>query len=115
MAVLATQYKWAERRLDPVKRAALRTAADSVATPGRIVASIVGVLALIGVGVVWGINPPAPGWWPLAQRWWLPGGWGVGASLILSGVIAGAMVVYSYLNFRDIKHDEAMDDAAAEG
>ena len=29
------------------------------------------------------------------------GGWGTGVTLIVSGVLAGAMVVYSYLNFRE--------------
>jgi uncharacterized protein (TIGR02611 family) len=101
MAVLATQYDWAERRLEPVKKSALRAAADSVASPGRILLSGLGVAALIAVGVVWGIRPDAPSWWPSADRWWLPGGWGTGATLIASGLIAAATVVYSYLNLRD--------------
>lgn len=102
MAVLATQYDWAERRLDRVKKAALRAAADSVASPWRFVMSVVGVAALAAVGIGWGVRPPAPGWWPVADRWWLPGGWGTGISLVVSAVIAGAMVIYSYLNFREI-------------
>jgi hypothetical protein len=110
MALLATQYSWAERRLAPVKDAALRTAADSVASWPRICASIMGVIALIAIGIVWGLRPPAPGWWPIADRWWLLGGWGTGSTLIFSGVIAGAMVVYSYLNFREIRSDEALED-----
>lgn len=110
MALLATQYSWAERRLEPIKKAALRTAADSVATYPRVVMSALGVVGLIAVGVVWGLRPDAPAWWPLGDRWWLPGGWGTGVSLIVSGVIAGATVVYSYLNFRDIRHDEAVDE-----
>jgi Putative transmembrane protein (PGPGW) len=115
MALLATQYSWAERRLAPVKKAALRTAADSVASGPRIVLSIISVAGLIAVGVVWGLRPPAPGWWPLADRWWLLGGWGTGATLIFSGVIAGAMIVYSYLHFRDIRHDEAPEDRPDSG
>jgi uncharacterized protein (TIGR02611 family) len=113
VALLATQYEWAERRLDPVKKAALRTAADSVKTPGRVAMSALGVAWLIGLGVVWGLQPDVPGWWPLADRWWLPGGWGTGASLIVSGLIAGAMIVYSYLNFRDIKADQHGEQTAA--
>lgn len=105
MALLSTQYEWAERRLEPVKSAALRTAADSVATVPRIVLSSLGVVGLIAVGVVWGLHPAAPGWWPWDEQWWLPGGWGTGVSLILSGLIAGAMVVYSVLNFRDSGKD----------
>lgn len=109
MALLATQYSWAERRLAPVRNAALRTAADSVASWPRICASVIGVLALIAIGIVWGLRPPVPDWWPIADRWWLLGGWGTGSTLIFSGVIAGAMVVYSYLNFRDIREDDATE------
>lgn len=109
MALLATQYRWAERRLAPVKHAALRTAADSVASWPRICASVVGVVGLVVTGVVWGLRPPVPGWWPMADRWWLLGGWGAGSTLIFSGLIAGAMVVYSYLNFRETPQDEASE------
>lgn len=110
MALLATQYEWAERRLEPVKQAALRTAADSVSSWGRIALSGLLIVFLVGAGIVWGLQPPVPSWWPLDAKWWLPGGWGTGGSLIASGVIAAAMLVYSYLNFRDIRDDEARED-----
>lgn len=110
MALLATQYEWAERRLEPVREAALRTAADSVSSWGRIALSGLLIVFLVGAGVVWGLQPPVPSWWPLDAKWWLPGGWGTGGSLIASGVIAAAMLVYSYLNFRDIRDDEARED-----
>jgi hypothetical protein len=57
VALLSTQYEWAERRLEPVKKAALRTAADSVKTWPRILMSFAGVCWLIGLGIYWGINP----------------------------------------------------------
>ncbi len=110
MALLATQYEWAGRRLEPVKKAALRTAADSVSSWGRIALSGLLIVFLVGAGIVWGLQPPVPSWWPLDAKWWLPGGWGTGGSLIASGVIAAAMLVYSYLNFRDIRDDEARED-----
>ena len=113
VALLATQYEWAERRLEPVKTAALRTAADSVKTWPRILMSVLGVCWLVALGIYWGIGPDAPSWWPIADKWWLVGGWGTGATLIGSGILAGAMVVYSYLNFRDIKEDEHAERAAA--
>lgn len=113
MALLATQYEWAERRLEPVKKAALRTAADSVSSWGRIALSGLLIVFLVGAGIVWGLQPPVPSWWPLDAKWWLPGGWGTGGSLIASGVIAAAMLVYSYLNFRDIRDDEAREDQRA--
>jgi uncharacterized protein (TIGR02611 family) len=113
VALLATQYEWAERRLEPVKKAALRGAADSVKTGPRILMSVLGVCWLIALGIYWGISPDAPSWWPIDDKWWLVGGWGTGATLIGSGVLAGAMVVYSYLNFRDIKDEQHAEQEAA--
>jgi hypothetical protein len=103
LALLSQQYEWAQRRLEPVKQRALQTAADGVETWPRILASCLGVAFLIGVGIVWGLKPGAPSWWPLHERWWLPGGWGTGASLIVSGLIALALIIYSYRHFREIK------------
>ncbi|WP_252975998.1 PGPGW domain-containing protein [Janibacter melonis] len=57
MALLATQYEWAERRLEPVKQAALRTAADSVSSWGRIALSGLLIVFLVGAGVGWGLQP----------------------------------------------------------
>ena len=111
VALLATQYEWAERRLEPVRKAALRGAADSVRTWPRILLSTAGVAWLIGLGIVWGIGVDVPGWWPLADRWWMPGGWGTGASLIGSGLIAGVTIVYSYVHFREIEADKLADEA----
>jgi len=110
--ILATQFEWAERRVEQVKRAALRGAADSVKTWPRIFVSLLGVVGLIGFGVLWCMHPPAPSWWPLDEKWWLYGGWGPGSTLIFSGVIAAGVLVYSYLNFREIKTDQHEDDEA---
>ena len=52
MIVLATQYEWAERRLEHVKDWALRGAADSVRTWPRIGFSLCGVVWLVGFGVL---------------------------------------------------------------
>ena len=111
VALLATQYDWAERRLDPVRKAALRTAADSVKTWPRVLLSVVGVCWLVALGIYWGVSPDAPSWWPVDDKWWLMGGWGTGATLIGSGIIAGVMIVYSFLNFRGIKEDEHAERA----
>jgi len=114
VALLATQYDWAERRLEPIKKAALRTAADSVKTWPRVLMSTLGVLCLTALGVAWVVDPDVPGWWPLDEKWWTPGGPGTGISLIVSGLLAGAMIVYSYLNFREIKeqqHQERAEEA----
>jgi uncharacterized protein (TIGR02611 family) len=100
LALLSQQYEWAERRLAPVKKKALEAAEDSVRTWPRIVASVTAALVLVAAGVLWCLRPSAPGWWPLAERWWLSGGWGVGITQILSGLVALAMIVYSYRRFR---------------
>jgi hypothetical protein len=52
------------------------------------------------------VHPDVPGWWPLDDKWWLPGGWGTGVSLIISGVLALALIVYSIKNFREIKAND---------
>jgi hypothetical protein len=101
LAILSQQFAWAERRVEPVKRTAFKTAADGVATPTRVVVSALGGLALIALGVVWGVRPPVPEWWPLRDSWWLVGGWATGSSLILSGLAALGLLVYSYRRFRD--------------
>jgi uncharacterized protein (TIGR02611 family) len=107
LAILSQQYEWAERRLRPVEVMALRSAAQSVQTWPRIIASCTGALALGVVGVVWGIGTEVPDWWPIADRWWLPGGWGTGATLIGSAILALALVVYSYRRFRGVEDPAA--------
>ena len=72
VALLATQYDWAERRLEPIKKRALDAAADSVKTWPRILMSTVGVLWLIGLGIVWALQPDVPTWWPFSDGWWFP-------------------------------------------
>jgi hypothetical protein len=106
VALLATQYEWAERRVEPVKKAALRGAADSVKSWPRIILSIFGVLWLIGFGIVWIIDPDTPSWWPIDEKWWLVGGWAAGVTLVGSGILVAAMIVYSYLHFREIEDEQ---------
>lgn len=100
LAILSQQYAWAARRVEPVQRKALETAAESVQSWPRIVLSALFAVGLGAVGVYWGIRPPAPEWWPLHDRFWLLGGWGTGATLIFSSVVALAMLAYSFAKFR---------------
>jgi hypothetical protein len=100
MFVLSTQYEWADRRLELVKVWALKGAADSVATWPRILLSLLGVVWLIGLGVVWGMSPPAPDWWPISSSLWLYGGWGVGGTMIVSAVVALGLIIYSFVKLR---------------
>jgi hypothetical protein len=113
LAVLAEQYEWAERRLEPVKVMAFKAAADGVQTWPRILASCAGAVALGAIGVYWGIRPDAPDWWPLRESWWLVGGWGTGATLILSALIALGFMVYSYRRFHGVPDPEAAAERAA--
>ncbi len=99
MAVLSQQYEWAERRLAPIKYRALKGAAESVETTPRIIMSITGVLLLLAAGVLWIAQPAVPGWWPFSDGWWLPGGVATAATQFGSGIIAAALIVYSYRRF----------------
>jgi hypothetical protein len=115
--VLSLEYAWAQRLLDPVKRAAEKSAADSVKTWPRIIFSSVLALGISAVGVVWGLRPHAPSWWPIDDKWWLVGGWGTGVVLIASGIVAFGMIVWSVKSFRfghetmsDVFHDLHVDD-----
>ncbi|MDR7253904.1 hypothetical protein J2X46_002894 [Nocardioides sp. BE266] len=99
LALLSQQYDWAERRVEPVRLRALKGAAEGVETWPRIIASCLGVVALTACGVLWIMKPDAPGWWPLSDAWWLPGGIWTGVTQIGSAVIALALIIYSYRRF----------------
>ncbi|MAS54166.1 MAG: hypothetical protein CMJ44_06015 [Pimelobacter sp.] len=111
MAILSQQYEWAERRLDPIKYRALKGAAESVETVPRIVISVIGVLLLLAAGALWIAAPAEPDWWPLGGTLWLPGGTATAVTQIASGIIAAALIVYSYRRF----HGKPDAVAALEG
>lgn len=100
LMVLSQQYEWAERRVRPVERAAMRAASEGVQSGFRIVVSLLGVAFLWGSGVVWLLGPPAPDWWSLPESWWLPGGLATAVTLVASGFVALALIVYSVKRFR---------------
>ena len=108
LALLSQQYTWAERWVEPVKLRALKGAAEGVDTWPRIVVSLLGVVVLVACGVLWTMSPPAPGWWPLSETWWLPGGLWTGVTQIASGAIALGLIVYSYRRFHG--HDDAVEE-----
>lgn len=99
LVLLSQQYEWAERRVEPVRLRALRGAADSVETWPRIALSTLGALVILGFGVLWAVQPPAPEWWPLEASYWLLGGAWTGVTLVLSGLLALALLGYSYRRF----------------
>ncbi len=98
--VLSQEYPWAERRVEPLKRKAFDVAATGVETWPRIFLSALGALALVAAGVVWWVEPVIPRWWIFGP--YLPfSGWPAGSSLILSGVVALGLLVWSVRRFRD--------------
>jgi Putative transmembrane protein (PGPGW) len=105
LLILASEFPALERYVDPVRDRAMRAAEDSVSSPLRIAGSVCAGLGLIGAGVVWGVLP------------WLPfGGWSAGSSLILSGLILFALLIWSYRNVqaqRRAMRERATGDQAA--
>lgn len=110
IAVLSQEYEWAERRLEPVKKKAFEAAALGVQTWPRMLLSALGGLCVIGVGIVWGVGFTIPTWWILGPQ--LPfQGWGTGITLILSGLIALGLLVYSARRFRGVTPEDASAQA----
>jgi hypothetical protein len=94
LIVLSQEYDWAERRVEPVKKKAFDVAQAGVSTYPRILLSLLGALGLIALGVVWWDSPEIPEIGPVGPS--LPfGGWATGSTLILSGLIALGLLVYS--------------------
>jgi hypothetical protein len=99
LTVLSQQYLWARRRLRPVRERAFELARFSVRSWVSILVAVVLALVPIGLGMAWAWQPPVPSWWPLAERWWLPGGVGTASSLVGSGALALGLLTYSYGRF----------------
>lgn len=99
LVVLSQEYEWAERRVDPVKDKAFDVARSGVATYPRIAMSALGAAVVIAVGVVWCFNPQIPEVGPFGPS--LPlGGWPTGSSIVLSGLVALGLLLYSVRRFR---------------
>ncbi|HJP72895.1 MAG TPA: PGPGW domain-containing protein [Pseudonocardiaceae bacterium] len=89
LLVLAAEFPAVQRYVAPVRERAMRTAQESVASPWRIAATATGGALLIAAGVVWGTQD------------WLPfSSWSAGSSLILSGLIVFALLIWSYRTLR---------------
>lgn len=99
LALLSRQYDWADRRVEPVRLRALRSAAEGVETWPRVVLSCLASLALAGAGALWIMDPPVPGWWPLPDLLWLPGGIWTGVTQVGSAIFALGLITYSYRRF----------------
>ena len=113
LVVLSQQYEWAERRVDPIKREAMKGAAKSVETWPRIIMTATMIVVIAAAGVLWFAGPDEPGWWPLSETWWLPGGKATGISQFASAAIAVGLLVWSYRRFHGKPDEIAAVEAAA--
>lgn len=112
LVVLSQRYAWAERRLAPVKRHALREAARSVSGPVPLAVTLTGVAVLAACGVLWLVAPPRPDWWSLPASWWLPGGIWTAVTQFGSAAIALGLMIYSWRRFHgNPEAVEALDAA----
>ncbi len=100
LVVLSQEYEWAERRVEPIKVRALRGAAESVETNGRLAMSTAFALALLACGVLWLWKPDEPGWWPFPAWLWLPGGRATGLTQVASAFLALGLIVWSFRRYR---------------
>jgi hypothetical protein len=99
LVVLSQQYEWAERRVEPVKREALKGAARSVETWPRVIATALMGLLIAAAGVLWWTGPEVPDWWGFSDSWWLPGGKATSISQFLSALIVFALLVWSFRRY----------------
>jgi hypothetical protein len=113
LVLLSQQYEWAERRVEPIKREAMKGAARSVETWPRVVATGFMALVIAAAGVLWFVGPEMPGWYPLAERWWLPGGKATSISQFLSALIVVVLLVWSYRKFHGNPEAIAAVEASA--
>jgi len=115
LVILSQHYPWAEKRLRPIEIRAMKGAAEGVETVPRIVLSSLFALTIIGCGVLWLLTPPMPQWWPLPEMLWLPGGRGTGSTLVLSGLIAVALLAWSVRRFHGKPEEVAKIEERAAG
>jgi drug/metabolite transporter (DMT)-like permease len=99
LVLLSNEFEWAHRFTEPVRERAWQAAIESVASPLRIGGSVLAGLALIAAGVVWIVTPSLPF-----------GGAATGSSLILSGVVLFALLVYTYRHVTPEEKAEARRD-----
>lgn len=101
LVVLSQEYEWAERRVEPVRQKAIEGAKDSVATYPRIALAALLASGIVAFGVwVW-TDPDIPEFWIVGPK--LPlgfGGWPAGSTVILSGLIAWGILIYSVRVYR---------------
>ena len=86
LALLSSQYEWARRLLRPVQVRAADVARLSVTSRWRLAGSLLCAAGLLAAGILVLVLP-------------LPGGVGTAVSLMFSGLILVALIVYSRRRF----------------
>ena len=105
LVVLSQEYEWAERHVEPVKDKAIEAAKQGVATYPRILLSMLSATAVLAAGLFWWLDPEIPEIGFIGPE--LPlGGWTTGSGIILSGLVAWGLLIYSIKKFRS----EAVND-----
>ncbi|MFG2084688.1 PGPGW domain-containing protein [Spirillospora sp. NPDC048824] len=89
LLILAREFPSVNRFVEPVRMRAIQAAEESVTSWWRLTGSVLTGLALIGAGVLWGLEPRLP-----------LSGWSTGSGLILSGIILFALLYWSYLRVK---------------
>jgi hypothetical protein len=99
LVVLASEFEWAEKRVDAMRDKAFDVSAAGVETWPRIVASTLSACLVVVAGVFWWVDPTIPEFWVIGPD--LPfGGWTVGLFIVLSGLVALGLIGYSLKRFR---------------
>ena len=49
--------------------------------------------------MLWSVGPDVPAWWPVAERWWLPGGQATGVTQFALRHPRDRLIVWSYRRF----------------
>lgn len=84
LILLSNVFPRLERHVGPVRARAMQAAEASVSCWWRLAGSVLVGSALIAGGLVWGLVPGLPF-----------GGWATGSSIILSGIVLLALLIYS--------------------
>ncbi|MET8663584.1 PGPGW domain-containing protein [Streptomyces tendae] len=85
VVLLARAVPALDRFVAPVRVRAMRAAEESVSSRWRIAGSVLVGLFLLAAGVAWGLVPQLP-----------YSGWATGASLLVSGLVLFALLVWSH-------------------
>lgn len=113
ISLLARNYVWAQKLLDPLERRATEAAKFGVATWPRIFLSFLGGVWLAALGVIWWIGPDIPEFTVLGVGFGpeLPAsGWATALGLWASAIAAWGLLAYSVVRWREPRpHKDATD------